>query len=133
MNKDLFLRIFFIVIWISILSYTIFLYYNWISFSTEQNKLWVLSFNILCSFILIILWIFQLSYNHPRLYQILFWILIILFSKYYIIDNPIENVYLWDILKLFWVIIFIWWTINFFEFNKTKKEKLDKKIEIIEV
>lgn len=137
MKKDITISIIKILIWLSILLYTIYLWY--FKIDIIPDKIWTFDLIILIiiwlfSVFLTIAWALKICPKKPRITQILVWLWLILFANMsWIKDNPVINNYLWDILSLIWVLITILWLTKLCIYNKCQKEKETKDVEVIEV
>lgn len=131
-----------IVAWIRITIWVLLIWY--IGYILKQN--WIIvkeSINNLNMIIIIIIWLlwwfFLIMGIHPiaikrfKIIQVIFWIILILFSHYFLKDNPSKNIYIADILKVLWVFMVIIWPTWFCIPEKIKKQIEESKIEIIEV
>ena len=137
MKKDLLISIVRIIIWLSLVSYIMYLWYNHIDIlptKTWDNDLIVLSIVWILWATILISWIIKPCFKKPRITQIIMWLIIILFPTYaWIIDNHILHIYLWDILEFLWVIITILWFTKICIYDSCVKKAEIKKVEEMEV
>ncbi len=141
-KKDLFLMFLRVIVWVSLLSYVIFLYTHKVDI--VPTKPWnydvvILAIVALISLMIILVWLFRICFKRPRLTMFLMGIFLILFAYYSgIVDYPKNSnmVYLRDILVVLWVLASTLGLTNLCVYDKCKKieEKIkEEKMEIIEV
>lgn len=98
--------------------------------SSNQIIAWIIMF--IGAFIFF-MWVYPLCIPKARIIQLFFWIFLILFSYYFLQDNPSKLIFVWDILRILWALLCIlgpmWVCIP----DKCKKQAEESKIEIIEV
>lgn len=135
--KDLLKRIsIWIVSW-SFMWYITYLFFTWKTIVYQ----WFSEFNILYFIILAIiaLYLFILFAIHPIYMKInkitlfVMWIGLVLMGDTVFINNSELYIYISDITKILWsFLVVLAWT-NFFVSSKSKKQKENSKMEIIEV
>jgi len=140
MKKDIIISAIRIIIWLALISYVSYLWYNHINILSTKNwnnNIIILSIVWILGFSIIIWWIIKPCFKKPRTTQVIVWLIIILFPSYsWIVDNYVSHAYLWDILRLLWIVITILWTTKICIYDscikKTEKKQMEE-MEIIEV
>lgn len=61
------------------------------------------------------------------------WLSAIIMGKTVFLNDPINNIFFWDLSSVLWVVLLIIWPTNLIVTSKVKKVKEDKNLEIIEV
>ena len=84
-------------------------------------------------YIAIFYWIYPIHIKFSRSTLFVLWLSAIIMWKTVFLDDPMNNIYFWDISSVLWVVILIIWPTNLITTSKVKKIKEDKNIEIIEV
>jgi len=71
-----------------------------------------------------------IKFSKPILFVVWVWLIII--GHYVLLNDPHTQVYLWDIVKIFWVIVSILAWTNVLVSKKVKEKKQKSKMTIIE-
>lgn len=134
MKKDIILRIVRILIWLWLLAYVGWIYYNKynICVNPDWNLYAILFVSVLGLFIFAV-GILMPCFPKMRLIQFLFWIFLIIFSYYFFKDDPWRYIFIRDILRIIGALLVILWPLGVCVPNKCIKQEEEKKIEIIEV
>ena len=137
MKKDLIISTVRIIIWLSLISYVSYLWYNHTDILPNQtwnNDITVLSIAWILWAMITISWIIKPCFKKPRVSQVITGLIIILFPTYtWITDNYTLHIYLWDILRLLWVIITILWFTKLCIYDSCVKKAEKKKVEEMEI
>jgi hypothetical protein len=134
---DIIKRSFFGLIFAAIVAYLTYLFSNWIIIVNEnfldQNKLifWLYIFIFL--YYLVFYSIKPIYIKKYKLRNTLIWLFMITASQSFLINSWHEGLYYADIFTVIWVFLTAIWPTNALILNKIKKEKQEKKMEIIEV
>lgn len=135
--KDFIKRILVIIIFWILAWYLIYSLIVWKSIVQSQysnmNVLFYLILIAICMYIAIFYWIYPIHIKFSRSTLFVLWLSAIIMWKTVFLDDPMNNIYFWDISSVLWVIILIIWPTNLITTSKVKKIKEDKNIEIIEV
>jgi len=100
---------------------------------SNMNILFYLILIAICMYIAIFYWIYPIHIKFSRSTLFVLWLSAIIMWKTVFLDDPMNNIYFWDISSVLWVVILIIWPTNLITTSKVKKIKEDKNIEIIEV
>ena len=137
MKKDIIISIVRIIIWLSLISYVSYLWYNHMDIlptQTWNNDVIVLSIVWALWTMITISWIIKPCFKKPRVTQVIAGLIVILFPTYaWITDNPTLHIYLWDILRVLWVIITILWFTKLCVYDSCVKKAEEKKVEEMEI
>ena len=135
--KDFIKRILVIIIFWILAWYLIYSLIVWKSIVQSQysnmNVLFYLILIAICMYIAIFYWIYPIHIKFSRSTLFVLWLSAIIMWKTVFLDDPMNNIYFWDISSVLWVVILIIWPTNLITTSKVKKIKEDKNIEIIEV
>lgn len=135
--KDLVKRILISIVSWLLLGYIVFLWMSNTVIVTSEY----LRFNFFYFIWLIVVWLFlfvmfgvypiHIKLTKPTLFAI--WILMIVGWHYFLINDQKTSVFVWDIVKVFWVVLtLLSWT-NVLITDKVKKQKEDSNMQVIEV
>ena len=135
--KDLWNKIFRILIWLSLFIYLWYLFLNWISLIWNE---WISSTQdyivYIISGIIFLLFFYDgikpICFNKPRIAYTLIWLFLIMFWYYAITNNHNLYLYIWDIMSLLWALITITWLAWMLTPNSCKQKIEKEKVEIIE-
>ncbi len=137
MKKDVMISIVRIIIWLSLISYVSYLWYNHMDILPKEvwnNDIIVLSIVWVLWAIITLFWIIKPCLKKPRVTQVIVWLIVILFPTYaWIVDSYTAHIYLWDILRVLWVIITILWFTKMCIYNSCTKKAEQKKVEEMEI
>ena len=137
MKKDLVLSIVRILIWLSLLSYIIYLFINKADIIPSQTRNYDATIYCIIWFFAIAItvsWIIKPCIKKQRTIMVIMWITIILFANYvWLKDNPSSYIFLRDVLNVLWTIITILWFTKVCIYDKCQKKQEEAEIEIIEV
>ena len=135
--KDFIKRLLVIIIFWILAWYLIYSLIVWKSIVQSQysnmNLLFYIILIAICMYIAIFYWIYPIHIKFSRSTLFVLWLSAIIMWKTVFLDDPMNNIYFWDISSVLWVIILIIWPTNLITTSKVKKIKEDKNIEIIEV
>ena len=135
--KDFIKRLLVIIIFWILAWYLIYSLIVWKSIVQSQysnmNLLFYLILIAICMYIAIFYWIYPIHIKFSRSTLFVLWLSAIIMWKTVFLDDPMNNIYFWDISSVLWVVILIIWPTNLITTSKVKKIKEDKNIEIIEV
>ena len=135
--KDFIKRLLVIIIFWILAWYLIYSLIVWKSIVQSQysnmNLLFYIILIAICMYIAIFYWIYPIHIKFSRSTLFVLWLSAIIMWKTVFLDNPMNNIYFWDISSVLWVVILIIWPTNLITTSKVKKIKEDKNIEIIEV
>lgn len=135
-NMDIIKRSIFWIIFIAILTYLIYLLTNWTiivneGFLDKNNVVYWLY--ILIFLYYLVFYIIKPTYiKKYKLRNTLLWLFIIVSSQTFLANIWSENIYYADIFTVIWVFLTIIWPTNLLISKKLKKEKQEKKMEVIE-
>jgi len=134
---DIIKRSIFWVVFIAIISYLIYLISNWTIIVNEsfldQNNM-VYGLYILISLYYLVFYVIKPTYiKKYKLRNTLIWVFVITSSQSFLANQWAEWIYYKDIFTLIWVFLTLIWPTNLLISKKLKKEKQDKKMEVIEV
>jgi len=137
MKKDIIISIIRTIIWLSLISYVSYLWYNHMDILPTQiwnNDVIVLSIVWALWVMITIAWIIKPCFKKPRVTQVIAGLIVILFPTYaWIIDNSILHIYLWDILRVLWVVITVLWFTKLCIYDSCIKKAEEKKVEKMEI
>jgi hypothetical protein len=135
--KDFIKRLLVIIIFWILAWYLIYSLIVWKSIVQSQysnmNLLFYIILIAICMYIAIFYWIYPIHIKFSRSTLFVLWLSAIIMWKTVFLDDPMNNIYFWDISSVLWVVILIIWPTNLITTSKVKKIKEDKNIEIIEV
>ena len=135
--KDFIKRLLVIIIFWILAWYLIYSLIVWKSIVQSQysnmNLLFYIILIAICMYIAIFYWIYPIHIKFSRSTLFVLWLSAIIMWKTVFLDDPMNNIYFWDISSVLWVFILIIWPTNLITTSKVKKIKEDKNIEIIEV
>lgn len=134
--KDKILRSLHILIGAGLIAYVYYLFSNQaiiVKEAIQSNNLYTLIWIWAFGLINLYMWIRPICFKKPKTTIFLTWIVVILFSKYSLMDNPWEMIYMADILNILWVLLIIGWISWAWVLDLCKKKLQDEKTEIIEV
>lgn len=119
-----------------VIFYLIYLLSNWIIIVNadflEKNNLILGVYLLIFAYYFIFYSIKPIYINKYRLRNTLLWLLIITSSWSLLLNSWQEWLYFGDIFIIIWIILTIIWPTKILVSNKIKKEKQEKKMEIIE-
>jgi hypothetical protein len=87
----------------------------------------------ICLYIAVFYWIYPIHIKFSRSTLFVLWLSAIIMWKTVFNDDPMNNIYFWDLSCVLWVLILIIWPTNLITTSQVKKSKEEKNIEIIEV
>lgn len=135
MKKDIFLRILRVIIGLSLMWYSWFLYkHNYIiaNYFTDYNLIF-LWFVFLLGLFIFLMGIFMPCLPKMRLIQFLFWCFLILIWYFLFKNEPKNYIYVGDFLRILWALLVILGPLGICKPNKCEQKEKEEKIEIIEV
>jgi hypothetical protein len=135
--KDLIKRIIISLVSGGLIGYLLFLFVRWSVIVhwefLEYNMWYYLILAVICLYLFILFGIYPIAHKMSKATLFVFGLALIVIWDTVLINNPTDLVYVWDLFKLIWVVLtLLAWT-NVLVTDKVKKEKADKKVEIIEV
>jgi len=83
-------------------------------------------------FLLIAFGIYPLSIKRNKVILLFLWIWFIIIGNYVLLNDIQEKIFIWDIVKVFWVIITILAPTNILVTSKVKKNITNSKMEVID-
>lgn len=133
---DIFKRSILWIIFIAILTYLVYLFSNWTIIVNES----FLDKNTMVYGLYILIFLYYLGFyiikptyiKKYKLRNTLIWVFVITSSQTFLLNNGPGWVYFADIFTLIWVFLVIIWPTNLLISKKLKKQKQDKKMEVIE-
>ena len=135
--KDFIKRLFVIIIFWILAWYLIYSLIVWKSIVQSQysnmNVLFYLILIAICMYIAIFYWIYPIHISFSRSTLFVLGLSAIIMWKTVFIDDPMNNIYFWDLSCVLWLLILIIWPTNIITTSSVKKKKEDKNLEIIEV
>lgn len=135
-NMDIIKRSIFGLIFLSAIVYLVFLFVSWTTIVNEifldQNKIINWFYIIIFLYYLIFYTIKPTNIIKFKLRNTLIWIFMITVSQSFLLNSWHEWLYFGDIFTVFWIFLTIIWPTNLLISQKLKKEKQEKKMEIIE-
>ena len=87
----------------------------------------------ICAYIAIFYWIYPIHIKFSRSTLFVIGLCAIIMWKTVFLDDPMNNIYFWDLSCVLWVLILIIWPTNLITTSQVKKAKEEKDLEIIEV
>ena len=100
---------------------------------SNMNTLFYIILIAICSYIAIFYWVYPIHISFSRSTLFVIWLSAIIMWKTVFLDNPMNNIYFWDLSCVLWVLILIIWPTNLITTSQVKKKKEEKELEIIEV
>ena len=100
---------------------------------TNMNSIFYIILIAICSYIAIFYWIYPIHIKFSRSTLFVIGLSAIIMWKTVFLDNPMNNIYFWDLSCVLWVLILIIWPTNLITTSQVKKKKEEKDLEIIEV
>lgn len=121
----------------SLLGYLLFLFTKWtvvVSWEfIEYNVLYYIILAVICLYIFVLFGIYPIHFKMSKASLFVFGLGLIVIWDTVLINNINTSVFVWDIFKVIGVVLtLLAWT-NVLVTDKVRKEKLDSKVEIIEV
>lgn len=130
-------RWFFGILFTAILAYLIYLFSNWTIIVNEsflEKNTMIYWLYILIFLYYLVFYVIKPTYiKKYKLRNTLIWIFIITSSQTFLINDWFNGIFYGDIFTVIWVILAILWPTDLLVSKKLKKEKQDKKMEVIEV
>lgn len=134
---DILKKSIFWILFLAILTYLIYLLLIWTIIVNEnflEKNTIIFWLYILIFLYYLIFYVIKPTYiKKYKLRNTLIWIFIITSSQTFLTNNWPEWIYYADIFVVIWVILTILWPTNLLISQKLKKEKQDKRMEVIEV
>ena len=100
---------------------------------TNMNSIFYIILIAICSYIAIFYWIYPIHIKFSRSTLFVIGLSAIIMWKTVFLDDPMNNIYFWDLSSVLWVLILIIWPTNLITTSQVKKKKEEKDLEIIEV
>ena len=100
---------------------------------SNMNLLFYIILIAISMYIAIFYWIYPIHISFSRSTLFVLGLSAIIMWKTVFIDDPMNNIYFWDLSCVLWVLILIIWPTNIITTSSIKKKKEDKNLEIIEV
>ncbi len=100
---------------------------------TNMNSIFYIILIAICSYIAIFYWIYPIHIKFSRSTLFVIGLSAIIMWKTVFLDDPMNNIYFWDLSCVLWVLILIIWPTNLITTSQVKKKKEEKDLEIIEV
>lgn len=133
MKKDSIIRLARLFLWGWLFAYVAVLY-NTNAIVAENNSKILLSIVALLALAILSMWIFMVCVKRPKIMQIMLWFIIIFFAAYSgLKDDPMNHIYLQDILYVLWSVILVIGTAGWCIADACKQKQEEEEIEIIEV
>jgi hypothetical protein len=133
---DIIKKSFFGLIFAAIIVYLVYLFSNWTIIVNEKfldkNKIIFWLYILIFLYYLFFYSIKPIYIKKHKLWNTLIWLFMISASQSILINLWNEWIYYADIFTVIWVLLTVIWPTNVLILNKTKKEKQEKKMEIIE-
>lgn len=99
----------------------------------EYNTIYYIILMLICLFLFILFWIYPVHFRMTKATLFVLGLALIIIGDTVLLNDVSTYVYVGDIFKILWVILtLLAWT-NVLITDKVKKQKENKKIEIIEV
>jgi hypothetical protein len=134
---EIFKRSIFGLVFLSLIFYLFYLFFNWIIVVNEsfldQNNIIIWLYILIFLYYLVFYVIKPTYIKKFKLRNTLIWIFIIISSQSVFLNSGHEWLYFADIFTVVWLFLTIIWPTNLLVSKKLKQEKLEKKMEIIEV
>jgi hypothetical protein len=99
----------------------------------NMNSIFYIILIAICSYIAIFYWIYPIHIKFSRSTLFVIGLSAIIMWKTVFLDDPMNNIYFWDLSCVLWVLILIIWPTNLITTSQVKKKKEEKDLEIIEV
>ena len=135
--KDFIKRIIVLIIFWIFAWYLIYSRIIWKSIVEPQyasmNSIFYIILIAICSYIAIFYWIYPIHIKFSRSTLFVIGLSAIIMWKTVFLDDPMNNIYFWDLSSVLWVLILIIWPTNLITTSQVKKKKEEKDLEIIEV
>lgn len=100
---------------------------------SNMNWIFYMILIAICAYIAIFYWIYPIHIKFSRSTLFVIWLSAIIMWKTVFLDDPMNNIYFWDLSCVLWVLILIIWPTNLITTSSVKKKKEEKDLEIIEV
>lgn len=135
--KDLIKRILISLVSGGLLGYLLFLLTKWSVIVhgefLEYNNIYYVILAVVCLYLFILFGIYPIAHKMSKATLFVFGLALIVIWDTVLVNNPTDMVYVSDLFKLIGVVLtLLAWT-NVLVTDKVRKEKADKKVEIIEV
>ncbi len=123
------------LLWWWLACYAWFLYSQWAPVWTtaELTTAWIVVAMLVWIYLVAIIIASNKILPTNRYTIALIWIALILFANLYLVDDPTQNVYLADVMKIIWVFLVIIWPMKLLVTTAIQENKASKNVEIIEV
>ena len=135
--KDFFKRITVLIVFGIFAWYLVYSRIMWKSIVETQyanmNSIFYFILIAICAYIAIFYWIYPINIKFSRSTLFVIGLAAIIMWKTVFVDNPMNNIYFWDLSCVLWVLILIIWPTNLITTSQVKKKKEEKDLEIIEV
>ncbi len=99
----------------------------------NMNSIFYIILIAICSYIAIFYWIYPIHIKFSRSTLFVIGLSAIIMWKTVFLDDPMNNIYFWDLSCVLWVLILIICPTNLIKTSQVKKKKEEKDLEIIEV
>lgn len=99
----------------------------------SMNSIFYIILIAICSYIAIFYWVYPIHIKFSRSTLFVIGLSAIIMWKTVFLDDPMNNIYFWDLSSVLWVLILIIWPTNLITTSQVKKKKEEKDLEIIEV
>jgi hypothetical protein len=133
---DIIKRSVFGLFFLSVIIYLVFLFSNWTIIVNEsfldQNKAIFGLYMVIFLYYLVFYIIKPTYIKKFKLRNTLIWIFMIVASQSFLLNSWNESLYFGDIFTVIWIFLTIIWPTNLLISQKLKKEKQEKRMEIIE-
>lgn len=134
---DIVKRSIFGLIFLAAITYLVFLFSTWVIIVNEKfldkNNIILWFYWLIFIYYFVFYTIRQTYIKKHKLRNTLIWIFLIISSQSFLLNSGHEWLYFADIFTVIWIFLTIIWPTNLLISNKVKKERQDKKMEIIEV
>lgn len=131
---DIILRIVRIFIWLWLILYSLYFYIsNIIITNYKDYNVYFILIIFLIGLMIFFMWIIMPCIKKAKVLQFIFWLFLLYFWHYFLINNINSYVFISDVLKILWVFLLIAWPMGRCIPKKCIKKEIESKIKIIEV
>ena len=135
--KDLIKRISISIVSWTFIGYIVFLWMNNMTIVTSEfanfNTVYYIWILIAWLFLFVMFGVYPIHMRLTKATLFAIWILMLFVWNYFLVNDPSQSIFVWDIVKVFWVLLsLLAWT-NVLITDKVKKKWEDATMEVIEV